>query len=389
MPIKTTMTGSWFRPENIMALVAQSRTGEIDRSHKKEIEDAERRAIRDQLHPNGSKRGLDYVSNGEQRKAGYTQYLANRFSGFSKTERVNMAFTADFATEFQESNPAMLEMLSGPGAAAFSAPRIESHLQYTGGELAKAEALDARKLAKEEGAPEIFLNSASPGVMTMFFPFNKPYKDHLDYLFGLAKELSKEYQTILAVDGVTLQIDAPDLAMAKHLAGDWKMDFYDALPHHVDAINEAIAGLPSDRIRVHYCYGNYLASHRFDADYSRVLPELLRLKAGTIVGEGANPRHEGDVRLLRKHLSEHEWPSHLKYAIGVIDVKTPFLESPETIATRLEKFAEIESLGPERVLGGTDCGFQTFATFTNVPYKVGQMKLESLAAGARLASART
>ncbi len=386
MSIRTTMTGSWFRPDDIVQLLPPN--GEIESSHSKVIEAAERRAIRDQLHPNGAPHGLYAVSNGEQRKAGYTQYLANRFSGFSDSERVSMAFSADMAVEMEESNPSMLAILrSEAAAAAFSAPRILDKLQYTGGELAKSEARDAVRLAKEEGAPEIFLNSASPGVMTMFFPISGVYGDHLDYLFSIAKELRKEYRTILEVDGINLQIDAPDLAMAKHLAGDWNMDFYDALPHHVDAINEAISGLPQDRIRVHYCYGNYLGSHKFDADFSRVLPEVLRLKAGTVVGEAANPRHEGDSITVRRYVKEHGWPSRLKYAVGVIDVKTPFLETPETVAARLERFASISGIGPERILGGTDCGFQTFANFHNVPYSIGLQKLEALAKGAELASA--
>lgn len=387
MRIKTTMTGSWFRPDEIVGLLAKSATGELDRRNSRAVEEAERRAVRDQLHPNGSKAGLDYVSNGEQRKAGYTQYLANRFSGFSRNERVSMVWSHELVDEMQESNPAMLAALgTAEGAAAFSAPKIVDRLQYTGAELARQEAADSVAIAGKEGAPGVFVNSASPGVMTMFFPGGDVYSDHLDYLDHLSKELRKEYRAILQVDGVSLQIDAPDLAMAKHLAGDWKMDFYDALPHHVDAINEAVAGLPADRIRVHYCYGNYLGSHRYDADFGRVLPELLRLKVGTIVGEAANPRHEGDSLTLKRHLAEHDWPGHMKYAVGVIDVKTPFLETPETVAARLDRFAGIEGLGPERVLGGTDCGFQTFVSFHNVPYSIGLLKLESLVNGARLES---
>lgn len=385
--IRTTMTGSWFRPDAILNLLSKSPNGEIDATHGRAVEDAERRAIRDQLHPGGSSSGLNAVSNGEQRKSGYTQYLANRFSGFSAQERVSMAFSPEMAIEMQESNPAMLATLGTPeAAAAFRSPKVIDRLQYTGTALARQEATDAARLGREEGAPEIFVNAASPGVMTMFFPAGGTYDDHVDYLFSLGRELRKEYQAILGVDGVSLQIDAPDLAMAKHLAGDWNMNFYDALPHHIDAINEAISGLPAGKIRVHYCYGNYLGSHKFDADFNRVLPEVLRLKAGTIVGEAANPRHEGDSLMLERYLSEHEWPSHLSYAVGVIDVKTPFLETPETVATRLDRFASIDTLGPGRVLGGTDCGFQTFVNFHNVPYAIALQKLEALSKGARIES---
>ncbi len=388
MPIPATMTGSWFRPPEIAALAAQSPTGEVSLDHRKEIEAAERAAIRDQVRPSGAKRGLDWVSNGEQRKVGYTQFVPNRFHGFSKTERVAMPINPALLTEMQESNPAVLKLMQDQGAPVFGPPKIEDRLVYHGEDLAKEEAKQAVRLAKDEKASRIFVPSPSPGVTTLFFPRGGPYKNHLEYLDGLSKELRKEYRAILSVDGVDLQIDAPDLAMGKNVAADWGIDFYEALPHHVDAINEAIAGLPADRIRVHYCYGNYLGSHRLDAEFQRVLPELVRLKAGTLVGETANPRHEGDVLHVERHIRDHGWPKKLHFAVSVVDVKTPFVETPETIAARLERFGRIEGFDPKNLLGGTDCGFQTFLGFDNVTHTVALQKLEALAKGAALATER-
>lgn len=387
MPIHTTMTGSWYRPTEILALLAQSPTGELGPAHREVVEAAERQAIREQLHPNGAKEGLYSVSNGEQRKVGYTTFLPNRFSGFSKTVRVPMEFPPSLVQEFQESNPALLQALASQQGGPFQSPAIESTLAYHGESLAKDEAAQAARLAKEEKASRVFVPSPSPGVTTIFFPRGGPYKSHRDYLFGLAKELRKEYRAILSVDGVDLQIDAPDLAMGRNTAA-WGKDFYELLPLHVDAVNEAIAGLPAERIRVHYCYGNYLASHRNDADFARVLPQILRLKAGTIVGEAANPRHEGDAIVVEEYLREHAWPKGLRFAAGVVDVKTPFVETPETIATRLERFGRIEGFDPKNLLGGTDCGFETFLGFGNVTHEVALQKLESLAKGAALASRR-
>ncbi len=387
MAIQVTMTGSWYRTPEIAALAAQSPTGEVSSDHRREIEEAERAAIRDQVRPGGAK-GLDWVSNGEQRKLGYTQFIPNRFEGFSKTERVPMPLNPALLTEMQESNPAVLKLMQEQGAPVFGPPKIEGPLVYRGESLAKDEAAQAVRLAKDEHAGRVFVPSPSPGVTTLFFPRGGPYRNHLDYIGSLAKELRKEYQSILSVDGVDLQIDAPDLAMGKNVAADWGIDFYEALPHHVDAINEAVAGLPADRIRVHYCYGNYLASHRLDADFRRVLPELARLKVGTLVGETANPRHEGDVLHVERHVKEHGWPKSLRFAVSVVDVKTPFVETPETIAARLERFGKIEGLDPRNLLGGTDCGFQTFLGFDNVTRTVAMQKLASLAAGASLASER-
>ncbi len=200
-----------------------------------------------------------------------------------------------------------------------------------------------------------------------------------DFLFDLSKELAKEYRSILSVDGVDLQIDAPDLAMAKSLGVDWTRDFQKVLPKHVQAINDAIKGLPAERIRVHYCYGNYAASHLTDPDYSMVLPEILKLNVGTIVGEMANPRHAGDPVIIRKHVKEYGWPKSLKFAAGVIDVKSPFVETPETVNLKLHNVSDIDEIGEERVLG-----FETFSGLGSVPKSIALQKLKSLAEGSRL-----
>jgi 5-methyltetrahydropteroyltriglutamate--homocysteine methyltransferase len=380
------MTGSWFRTPDVMGLLPKSPTGEISAEHSQVIEAAERQAIRDQLHPKGSRRGLDWVSNGEQRKGGYTYYLPNRFSGFSATEKADMPFQPTLIQEFTESNPQFAALLSS-GRSAFSLPKIESKLTYHGAELARKEARDAAKLAKEEGARRIFIPAPSPGVTTIFFPRGRAYRDHYEYLFGVGKELRKEYEAILSVDGVDLQLDAPDFAMGKQ-TGVWGVDFYEALPKHIDAINEAVAGLPKERIRVHYCYGNWIGSHRFDADFARVLPEFLRLKVGTIVGEMANPRHEGDALVLNEYLKENPWPKGLRLAAGVIDVKTPIVETKETVAARLERLTGSGKIGPDSLLGGTDCGFETFANMGNVTREVGLEKLQALGEGVALANER-
>jgi 5-methyltetrahydropteroyltriglutamate--homocysteine methyltransferase len=362
--------------------------GEISsKKYAKKIEKAERRAIRDQLHPGGSEVGLYAVSNGEQRKSSYTAFLPNRFHGFSAHEKVHLSLSKEARQEMVESNPALLNSFTG-GYPAHLLPKIETKLVYRGALLARGEAEDAARLASEEKAPRIFIPSPSPGVIPIFFYRGKVYRDHLEYVAEMSKEMREEYKTILSVDGVDLQIDAPDLAMAKMVALDWGIPFFEALPHHIDAINEAIAGLPRERIRVHYCYGNRVGSHRNDADFARMLPELMRLKVGTIVGEMANPTHEGDIMKLRDYLREQAWPKGLTLAAGVIDVKTPILESQQTVAERLDRIASIDKIGPERIMAGTDCGFETFVGVNHTTYLVGLQKLEAAALGAQLESER-
>ncbi|MCL4330686.1 MAG: hypothetical protein M1304_00250, partial [Candidatus Thermoplasmatota archaeon] len=69
MNFETTMTGSFYRSKPVIELLAKSPTGEIGSEYEKVAIDAERTAVRDQLHPDGYGHGLDWVSNGEQRKA--------------------------------------------------------------------------------------------------------------------------------------------------------------------------------------------------------------------------------------------------------------------------------------------------------------------------------
>ena len=379
---KTTMTGSFYRTKEIVELLGISKTGEVSEKNSKEIETAEKLAISDQIHPGGSKYGLTWVSNGEQRKSGYTTYIPNRFAGFSKTKKASTKFSNEFYSELMEANPFMAKVIEE--TKAFELPAIEQKLEYTGSKQAKREAEDAVKIAKKLGAKRVFVPAPSPGVITVFYPQGKAYHDHEDFLFSLSKELSREYRAILSVDGVDLQIDAPDLAMAKSLGLEWTKDFNSVLPKHVNAINEAISGLPSKRIRVHYCYGNYVAPHLTDPDYADVLPHLLKLKVGTLVGEMANPRHAGDPLIIKKYVKEHGWPKNLTFAAGVIDVKSSFVETPETVNLKLQNLANIDDIGPERVMGGTDCGFETFAGLGSVSKNIALKKLESLAKGARL-----
>jgi 5-methyltetrahydropteroyltriglutamate--homocysteine methyltransferase len=382
MTYRTTMTGSWHRPPRILELLQKSPTGELSDANEVDYLAAERAAIRDQLHPGRSGRGLDAVSNGGQRIAGYTNYLPARFEGFSATERAAMQMPPATIQEFIDSNPALAAMLQQM-SSVFSLPKITAPLRYVGAARAAKEAADLRRLGREEGAPGVFLPAPSPGVITIFYPNNPDvYPTHAEYVAALGRELRKEYEAILGVPDVVLQIDAPDLAMGKQTSVSWGDEFAKVLPLHVDAINQAIRGLPRDRIRVHYCYGNYAASHMLDADFSTVLPEVARLQVSAIVGELANPHHEGDLLALQHYVQEHGWPAHLGFVGGAIDVKTPIVETPQTVKFRLDKLASI--VGAENTWGGTDCGFETFAGVNGVTRTVALQKLDALAAGAAL-----
>ena len=151
----------------------------------------------------------------------------------------------------------------------------------------------------------------------------------------------------------------------------------------VDTINAALANIPRDRVRMHVCWGNYEGPHDCDVELQEILPAIRRAKVGGFVLPFANPRHAHEHRCL----AELQLADDQVVVAGVIDPLTNFVEHPEAVADRIERVAR--SVGdPTRVLAGTDCGFDTSAGRRRVAEDVVWAKLRSLAAGARIASAR-
>lgn len=147
-------------------------------------------------------------------------------------------------------------------------------------------------------------------------------------------------------------------------------------------LNSIIDDLPSDRLRFHVCWGNYPGPHHKDVELREIIAPILNCRAGLLYVEGANPRHEHEWQVWK----DIDLPDDKKLIVGVIDTKTNHVEHPELVAQRLERIAGI--IGRDRVVAATDCGFAPFAGMTSCNPKVAWMKLESLVAGARIASER-
>ncbi len=150
----------------------------------------------------------------------------------------------------------------------------------------------------------------------------------------------------------------------------------------MEAINEALAGIPPDRVRLHVCWGNYEGPHTFDAGLEVVLPIALAARPQALLFETSNPRHAHEWEVV----AEADIPDDKVLVPGVIDSTTNFVEHPRLVAQRIERFAGI--VGRERVLAGTDCGFSTFAGYGAVDPDITYAKLGALAEGAALASER-
>lgn len=319
--------------------------------------------------------GIDIPSDGETSKISYATYIKDRLTGFSGDSPRRMpADLGDF--------PAYAEKIARAGGTpTYRRPRC------TGPIAVKSMEPLARDIAVFRGAMETagydrgFMNSASPGVIALFQP-SDIHADLDAYLNDLAEGMRHEYEAIVAA-GLTLQIDAPDLALGRHMMYP-ELDehaFLARAERHVAAINQALRNIPPDRVRLHVCWGNYEGPHTRDIPLATLLPVLKPLRIGALLFEASNPRHAHEWTVWRDKAAP-DWV----LIPGCLDSTTNFVEHPELVAQRIETFARL--VGPERVIAGTDCGFGTFAGYGAVHGDIAWAKLAALAEGARIASAR-
>jgi 5-methyltetrahydropteroyltriglutamate--homocysteine methyltransferase len=234
------------------------------------------------------------------------------------------------------------------------------------------------------GAAEGFMNAASPGVISLFLQ-NRFYPTREAYLAALSDAMRDEYRTIVEA-GLTLQLDCPDLALSRHMLFNDLSDaeFVKIAESHVEALNAALEGIDPARVRVHICWGNYEGPHVCDIGMDKVFGTLMKVRAGQVLFETSNPRHAHEWTVFRDRRAEI--PQDMVLVPGVIDSTTNFVEHPEVVAQRIERFVDI--VGAERVIAGSDCGFGTFAGFGAVDPEIAYAKLGALAEGAALVSGR-
>jgi 5-methyltetrahydropteroyltriglutamate--homocysteine methyltransferase len=320
--------------------------------------------------------GLDVISDGETSKIGYATYMQERLDGFAGHVERKISLDLVAYPEFREK----MARVTGPMAftrAACVAPIKAKDWAPLERDLANFKAaLSGKKVA------DAFMNSASPGLVSAFQP-NQHYKTHEAYIEAIAVAMREEYQAIIKA-GFILQLDCPDLAMAKHTGFQdlSEADFLKRAAFHVEAMNHALDGIPAEKLRMHICWGNYEGPHDHDIAVEKVMKIVLKAKPQAILFEAANPRHEHEWTAWR----DAKIPADKVLVPGVITSTSNYVEHPELVAQRIERYAGI--VGRERVLAGTDCGFGTFAGFGKMDPEISYKKLSALVEGARIASKR-
>ncbi len=372
--IETTHVGSLPRsPELAQMLIARDHGREIDDAAFEALVSGEiAEAVAQQVA-----NGITIVSDGELGKVGYATYVTERLEGFGgHVDRTPAKDLADLP-ELRKKLTAIMGSQEFVRAACIGPVRLrEANWEQDDIRRFRA-ALDAQG----EGVRG-FMNAASPGLITAFQP-NQYYPTHEAYLADLVDAMRPEYEAIAAA-GFDLQLDAPDLAMAAHTGfqGLEEAEFLKRAAQNVEALNAATAGIPAERMRMHICWGNYEGPHDCDIALEKIIDIVLSARPAQLLFEAANPRHD------------HEWtvwrdagvPDDKVLVPGLIDSCSNYVEHPELIAQRIERFAGF--VGAERVIAGSDCGFGTFAGYGKVDPAVTWKKFRALREGADRAAAR-
>ena len=320
--------------------------------------------------------GIDIVSDGETSKISYATYVKDRYTGFSGDSPRN-------APEDLKLFPGFLQRLADEGGTPqYARPMCTGEVKSKGqGELQK-DITNLKNAMKAKGVERGFMNAASPGVISLFLQ-NDFYATREAYLAALADAMREEYETIVA-SGLDLQLDCPDLALSRHMLFSDLSDseFIKIAESHMEALNHALKNVPSEKVRIHICWGNYEGPHVCDIDMNKVFGTLMKANAQYTLFETSNPRHAHEWTVFRDR--KNEIPDDKILVPGVVDTTTNFIEHPELVAERISKFVNI--VGKERVIAGSDCGFGTFAGFGAVDPDIAFAKLKSLSEGALLAS---
>jgi 5-methyltetrahydropteroyltriglutamate--homocysteine methyltransferase len=392
--ILTTHAGSLIRPKDLLSYVVKKELGQpYDEAG---YEETLRRSVAD-IVERQLETGIDVIDDGEMGKGSWIHYLYTRMSGIEARpmhvegsilppSRDRQAFPGAYAALDALDEAATRGSMGTPEEAAPDpdAPNaaewvVTGPLTYDPAGVQKDIANLRAALAGKDPAG-VFMPVVAPA--STYWLRNEHYGSDEEFLFGLADALHEEYKAIVDA-GFMVQVDDAvlvhecDSMMSEGKSYD---DYLRWAQPRIDATNHALRGIPEDRVRYHVCWGSWHGPHAFDPSLRDVVDLILQVKAGYYSIEQANPRHEHEWRVWE----DVKLPEGRKLIPGIVTHHTNVVEHPELVAQRLVRLAKV--VGPENVIGGTDCGFAQGAFITRVHEEIQWAKLTALVEGARLAS---
>jgi 5-methyltetrahydropteroyltriglutamate--homocysteine methyltransferase len=381
--VRATHVGSLIRPAELLQFIRPKQAGQPydEQAYAKCLRASVEAVVRRQVEA-----GIDVVSDGEFGKSiSWSQYALERLSGFerrgARPEEHGFNRGADrarFAEFYRE-----LDAAEGPPAAVGASAGVAvcvGPISYTGHAELRRDIENFKSALGQAGARRGFLPVASP---TSVIPDrrNEYYKSDEELLHAIADAMRAEYRAIVDA-GLDVQLDDARLAVTydRMVPPASFADYRNWVAMNVEAINHALAGIPEERVRYHVCWGSWPGPHVTDVPFKDIVDLVLKVKAGTYLIEGANPRHEHEWRIWEAV----KLPQGKVLAPGMISHATNVVEHPELVAQRIVRLAQL--VGRDRVMASTDCGFAQGPFHRRVHPTIMWAKLEALAEGARIAS---
>ena len=324
--------------------------------------------------------GIDVGNDGEQARESFFTYVQHRLSGFG--DRWTRPIMADIQ-RFPGWAVLRAEELAKRPVSLMTLPVCTGEVRSLGTDEVAAECDVFDRARTSSSFSDAFMTACSPGIVALAME-NRHYDDLAAYVGALADAMRPEYEYI-ASRGLVLQIDAPDLAMERHVTyADRPVEEFRAFVDLViDNLNRVLADVPRENVRLHVCWGNYDGPHVFDVALAEILPNLYRANVGALVLSMANPRHGHEHRVF----ADLPLPDGLRLIAGVVDTTTNYVEHPSSSPSGSSASRRIVG-DPTRSLPGTDCGFDTAAGFRTIAEDICWEKLRTLRAGAEIASQR-
>jgi 5-methyltetrahydropteroyltriglutamate--homocysteine methyltransferase len=372
--ILTTHAGSLPRPPDILQMIRATARGEPvdEKKLAARVKEAVTEVVRKQADV-----GLDVIDDGEFGKPSFVTYVRDRLGGLeAHGVRPNAWLSSREAVSFPDYYKA--QESASPRARQVQMA-CTSPLTYKGQAALKAELDNLKAALKGIDVADVFVPCISPANIEDWNE-NKYYETNDQYLFAIADAMNVEYRTIVDA-GFLVQVDDPRLVSYYLMDPGMSVDGIRTWAiKRVEALNHALRGIPTEKIRYHTCYSINMGPRVHDLEVKHIIDILMKIRAGAFSFEASNPRHEHEWAVWK----EARIPDGTVLIPGVITNSSVLVEHPELVAQRLIRFADF--MGRENVIAGTDCGFASFAGSDEVHASIVWAKMEAMVQGAEIAS---
>ena len=370
MTILTTHVGSLPRSKKLSDLLFKKENNEMydEDSFNKVVKESVFDIVKKQKEV-----GIDIISDGEMSKISYATYVKDRYNGFAGDSPRN-------APSDLKKFPGYLKKLAESGGTpTYSRPCCVSEISSKGDSELITDIKNLKDAMKKYELSKGFINSASPGVISLFLS-NSFYKTRTEYLLAISEAMEREFNLITNSE-LNLQLDCPDLALSKHMifSNLSNKEFIKIANENMEILNHSLRKIDPSMLRMHVCWGNYEGPHIYDISISEIFEIIMSFRGNYILFESSNPRHAHEWKIFDDFKTKI--PETKILIPGVIDSTSNFVEHPDLICQRLMKFINI--VGKDRVMAGSDCGFGTFAGFGNVDEDIVYEKLKSMTTAAK------